>query len=120
MFVLKVRMGKGKGGFDHWGCFGTAGKVIFEISAPDMRVELAKRALLAAGTAIPGPVQFINRATLEVPAVVGLSRSPRMHAGRKFEEPINTSRKVRALEAPIAIPSVQIGHQKLEKHYRIA
>lgn len=107
-------MGKGKGSIDHWGLLAPAGKVLFEVSAPDMRIEIAKEALLAAGLAIPGPVQFVQKAKLAVPAVVGQSRSPIFHAGRKVEGVVD--KKIRSIETPPVIPSLQIGHEKLSKH----
>lgn len=109
-------MGKGKGTFDHWGTLVPAGKMLFEIKAPDLRVELAREALLTAGQAIPGPVQFVNRATLNQPAIVGLSRSPVFHAGMKVNGPID--RKIRTTEIPPVVPSKQIGYEKVEKANR--
>jgi len=106
-------MGKGKGSFDHWGTLVPAGKMLFEISAPDMRIEVAREALEAAGRAIPGPVQFVNKAALKEPAIVGLSRAPIFHAGIKVEGPIDT--KVRSAEIPQAVVSHQAGYEKLEK-----
>ena len=107
-------MGKGKGSFDHWGLLAPAGKILFEISAPDMRIEIAKEALQNAGMAIPGPVQFIERAKLAVPGVVGNSRAPEFHAGRKVEGKVDS--KVRSTAPPPVIASTQIGHEKLAKH----
>jgi hypothetical protein len=106
-------MGKGKGGFDHWGTLVPAGKMLFEISAPDMRIEIAKEALQAAGKAIPGPVQFVDRAKLLEPAVMGLGRSPVYHAGMKVEGSIDS--KVRSKEVLPVVISKQIGYEKLAK-----
>jgi hypothetical protein len=106
-------MGKGKGTFDHWGTLVPPGKMIFELSAPDLRVELARRALLAAGRALPGPVQFVNKATLDQPALVGFTRTPVFHAGMKVEGPID--RRVRTTEIPPVIASKQVGYEKLGK-----
>jgi ribosomal protein L16/L10AE len=44
--------------------------MLFEISAPDMRIEIAKEALQAASKAILGPEQFVDRAKLQEPAVM--------------------------------------------------
>src|SRR5579871_2686915 len=99
-------MGKGKGTFDHWGTLVPAGKVLFEVSGPDLRVEIAREALLAAAKAIPGPVQFVNRATLTQPAIIGLSRTPIFHAGMKVDGPID--QKIRTTEIPSVVTSTQI------------
>jgi hypothetical protein len=107
-------MGKGKGGFDHWGLLAPAGKMLFEISAPDMRIEIAKEALLAAGMAIPGPTQFVDKSKLAVPAIIGLRRTPIYFAGRKVEGVVDS--KVRAEKSPPVVTSIQIGYEKLAKH----
>jgi hypothetical protein len=106
-------MGKGKGTFDHWGLLAAAGKMIFEVSAPDVRIEIIKEALLQAGKAIPGPVQFVNRATLDNPAIVGLSMTPLFHAGIKVEGPMDKARRL-AKNPPVVV-SPQIGYEKLAK-----
>src|SRR5271170_2143941 len=107
-------MGKGKGTFDHWGLLAPAGKVLFEIKAPDMKLHIAKEALQAAGMAIPGPVQFVNRATMVQPAYCGRGPSPVFHAGIKVDGLIDT--KVRTEAAPSVVVSPQIGYEKLQKH----
>ena len=110
-------MGKGKGTFDHWGLLAPAGKILFEIKAPDMKLHIAKEALEAAGRAIPGRTAFVNKATLLQPAYCGRTSSPVFHAGIKVEGgSIDT--KVRAEAAPSAVISPQIGYEKLEKHTR--
>lgn len=106
-------MGKGKGTFDHWGTLVPAGKVLFEVSAPDLRIEIAKEALLAAGKAIPGPVQFVDRSKLKDPAIVGLSRTPVFHAGVKVDGTVDS--KVRSKEALPVVISPHIGYEKLAK-----
>jgi len=106
-------MGKGKGTFDHWGLLAPAGKILFEIKAPDMKLHIAKEALQAAGMAIPGRVQFVNKATLLQPAYCGKSVSPVYHAGIKVDGAIDT--KIRAKEALSPVISPHIGYEKLEK-----
>lgn len=106
-------MGKGKGSFDHWGTVVPAGKMLFEISAPELRTEIAREALEAAGRAIPGPVQVVNKAKLKEPAIVGLSRVPVFHAGVKVEGPVD--RKIRTATIPEAVVSLQAGYEKREK-----
>jgi Ribosomal protein L16p/L10e len=109
----QVRMGKGKGTFDHWATLVPAGKILFEICAPDLRVEIARDALEAAARAIPGPCQFINRSKLTQPAYVGLSRSSEFHAGFEVKGPIDS--KVRSAETPPVVVSKQVGYEKLAK-----
>jgi Ribosomal protein L16p/L10e len=106
-------MGKGKGGFDHWGMNAQPGKVLFEIAASDLRVEIAREALLEAGKVIPGRVQFVQRKKLVQPAVVGFQQSPLYFAGRQREGPVD--RKIRTLEIPVPIFSKQVGYEKLAK-----
>lgn len=107
-------MGKGKGTFDHWGLLAPAGKILFEITAPDIKLHIAKEAIQAAGMAIPGKVQFVNKATLRQPAYCGRDQSPVYHAGIKVEGAMDT--KIRAEAAPSVVVSPQIGYEKLQKH----
>jgi hypothetical protein len=106
-------MGKGKGGFDHWGVLYPAGRMIFEISAPDVRREIAKQFLLKAGKALPGSVGFVDRISVPEQATIGLTRTPIFHAGVKVEGPIDS--KVRAMVKPPVVTSKQIGYEKLAK-----
>jgi hypothetical protein len=106
-------MGKGKGTFDHWGCLAQAGKMMFEISSPELRIEDARDALQAAGEAIPGPVQFVDKAKLKLPAIVGLSQTPEFHAGIKVEGPIDS--KIRSAKQPPIVVSNQLGQRKLTR-----
>jgi ribosomal protein L16/L10AE len=85
-------MGKGKGSFDQWGTLAPASKMLFEISSLGIRIEIAKEVLVAAGKAIPGPVQFVNEAKLTEPAIVGLSWTTIFHAGIKVDGPIDTKK----------------------------
>jgi hypothetical protein len=107
-------MGKGKGTFDHWGLLAPAGKVLFELKAPDVKLHIVKEAFEAAGMAIPGPVQFLIRANMKEPAYCGRGPSPVYHAGIKVEGPIDT--KIRAEAAPSVVISPHIGYEKLRKH----
>jgi hypothetical protein len=106
-------MGKGKGGFDHWGFFAPAGKMLFEIRAPDLRIEIAREAMYAAGRILPGPVQFVQKKETPNPAYLGLRPVPKHHAGRVLEGPVNT--KVRAGYKPVVVAAVNIGERKLKK-----
>jgi hypothetical protein len=106
-------MGKGKGGFDHWGMNAQPGKVLWELSAPDLRVEIAREVLLAAGRALPGRVHFVDKRKLVNPAVVGFLQAPISFAGMRVVGPIDG--KVRAVETPTAIISKHIGYEKMVK-----
>ena len=106
-------MGKGKGTFDHWGTLVPAGKILFEVTAPGVRVEIIREALMKAGKAIPGPVQFVIKERLRVPGYCGLKKTPMFHAGIKIEGPID--KKVRAETIPLAVLSKQAGHEKRER-----
>ncbi|OLL24211.1 54S ribosomal protein L16, mitochondrial [Neolecta irregularis DAH-3] len=55
------RMGKGKGGFDHWAARVSHGKITFEIGGGDIREEIARDALRQAGAKLPGRHQFVKR-----------------------------------------------------------
>jgi hypothetical protein len=105
-------MGKGKGGFHHWGFLAPAGKMLFELRAPDMRVEVAREALYAAGRVLPGPVQFIQRKDTPTPAIIGTKPASKYHAGRVQlkDEPVDG--KVRAKEKPDVIPAINVGEAK--------
>jgi hypothetical protein len=106
-------MGKGKGGFHHWGFFAAAGKMLFEVRAPDLRIEVARDAFYAAGRILPGPVQFVQKKDTPNPAIIGLRPAPRYHAGRVQEGPVDT--RVRAKDKPEVVAAVNIGTRKLKK-----
>jgi Ribosomal protein L16p/L10e len=106
-------MGKGKGGFSHWGFFAPAGKMLFEVRAPDLRIEVARDAFYAAGRILPGPVQFVQKKDTPNPAILGLKPVPKFHAGRVQEGRVDT--KVRAKETPVIVAAVNIGTRKLKK-----
>jgi len=106
-------MGKGKGGFDHWGVLYPAGRMIFEVSAPGARREIVKEMLVKAGKALPGAVGFVDRVSVPQPATIGLSRTAVFHAGIKVEGPIDS--KVRTTEKLPVVTSKQIGYEKLAK-----
>ncbi|KAI9596282.1 ribosomal protein L10e/L16 [Syncephalis fuscata] len=57
----EVRMGKGKGAFDHWECRVPPGRVIFELGGTeDLRPELAKEAVRIAAHKMPVKVEFLD------------------------------------------------------------
>jgi len=51
--ILKVRMGKGKGSFDHWASRIAVSKVIFELKG-DIHEQVARDAFRIAGNKMPG------------------------------------------------------------------
>jgi len=55
---LEVRMGKGKGGVDHWLTKVSPGSVIFELGAPSKLI--AETALLSVGKKLPFKTSFIK------------------------------------------------------------
>ncbi|RKP27009.1 ribosomal protein L10e/L16 [Syncephalis pseudoplumigaleata] len=61
----EVRMGKGKGAFDHWVCRVPPGRVVFELGGTDeLRPELAKEAIRLAAHKMPVRVEFLDREQL--------------------------------------------------------
>ncbi|AET41272.1 mitochondrial 54S ribosomal protein uL16m Ecym_7453 [Eremothecium cymbalariae DBVPG len=60
----ETRMGKGKGGFDHWMVRVPTGKMIFEIGGDDLHEKVAREAFRKAGTKLPGNYEFVTRNSL--------------------------------------------------------
>ncbi|CAI4055004.1 mitochondrial 54S ribosomal protein uL16m SKDI_02G0700 [Saccharomyces kudriavzevii IFO 1802] len=56
----ETRMGKGKGGFDHWMVRVPTGKVLFEINGDDLHEKVAREAFRKAGTKLPGVYEFVS------------------------------------------------------------
>lgn len=59
---LETRMGKGKGGVDHWVALIKPGKVLYEIEGVTM--EQAREAFRLAGHKLPVATQFVQRETI--------------------------------------------------------
>lgn len=59
----QTRMGKGKGGFDHWACRVTCGKVLFEIRG-DIHERVAREALRKAADKLPGLYEIVTKQSL--------------------------------------------------------
>ncbi len=55
----ETRMGKGKGGVDHWVCVVHAGKILFEMEG--IPAELAKEAFEIAAQKLPVKCKYISR-----------------------------------------------------------
>lgn len=60
----ETRMGKGKGGFDHWMARVPTGKIIFEMDGDDLHEKVAREAFRKAGTKLPGVYEFVSRDSL--------------------------------------------------------
>ncbi|KAI9739374.1 MAG: mitochondrial ribosomal large subunit component [Claussenomyces sp. TS43310] len=66
----EVRMGKGKGSFDHWASRIAVSKVIFELKG-DIHEKVARDAFRLAGNKMPGLYEFVKKGD---PAVVGITK----------------------------------------------
>ena len=55
----EVRMGKGKGGVDHWVCVVRPGRVLFEVA--NVPREMAQNALRRAAAKLPLKTRFVER-----------------------------------------------------------
>ncbi|AEY95912.1 FADL304Wp [Eremothecium gossypii FDAG1] len=60
----ETRMGKGKGGFDHWMARVPTGKIIFEMDGDNLHEKVAREAFRKAGTKLPGTYEFVKRDSL--------------------------------------------------------
>ncbi|SCU84513.1 LADA_0D02102g1_1 [Lachancea dasiensis] len=60
----ETRMGKGKGGFDHWMVRVPTGKIIFEMDGDDLHEKVAREAFRKAGSKLPGVYEFVSKESL--------------------------------------------------------
>lgn len=60
----ETRMGKGKGGFDHWMVRVPTGKIIFEMDGDNLHERLAREAFKKASSKLPGVYEFVKRDSL--------------------------------------------------------
>ncbi|EPE07417.1 ribosomal protein l16p l10e [Ophiostoma piceae UAMH 11346] len=90
----EIRMGKGKGSFDHWAARCSVNKVLFELRGA-LHEQVARDAFRLAGNKLPGQYKFVKRG--EAP-VVGITRLD----GVTLEE---LKRPRRAVPAPAAAPA---------------
>lgn len=60
----ETRMGKGKGGFDHWMARVPTGKVIFEMDGDNLHERVAREAFRKASTKLPGIYEFVTQNSL--------------------------------------------------------
>ncbi|EOA91180.1 39S ribosomal protein L16 [Exserohilum turcicum] len=65
-----VRMGKGKGSFDHWTARVAVSKIIFEIKG-DLHEQVVRDAFRLAGNKLPGLYEFVKKGD---PPVMGLTK----------------------------------------------
>ncbi|TVY42835.1 54S ribosomal protein L16, mitochondrial [Lachnellula occidentalis] len=66
----EVRMGKGKGSFDHWASRIAVSKIIFELKG-DVHEQVARDAFRLAGNKMPGQYEFVKKGD---PPVVGITK----------------------------------------------
>ncbi|CAG8953193.1 hypothetical protein HYFRA_00003394 [Hymenoscyphus fraxineus] len=66
----EVRMGKGKGSFDHWASRVAVSKVIFELKG-EIHEQVARDAFRLAGNKMPGQYEFVKKGD---PPVVGITK----------------------------------------------
>ncbi|CAL3972736.1 hypothetical protein PZA11_004223 [Diplocarpon coronariae] len=66
----EVRMGKGKGSFDHWASRIAVNKVIFELKGA-VHEQVARDAFRIAGNKMPGMYEFVKKGD---PAIVGITK----------------------------------------------
>ncbi|KAG9246892.1 ribosomal protein L10e/L16 [Calycina marina] len=66
----EVRMGKGKGSFDHWASRIAVSKVVFELKG-DIHEQVARDAFRIAGNKMPGMWEFVKKGD---PPVVGITK----------------------------------------------
>ncbi|KAL8797185.1 MAG: hypothetical protein Q9195_000652 [Heterodermia aff. obscurata] len=66
----EMRMGKGKGTFDHWASRVAVNKVLFEIKG-DLHEEVVRDAFRLAGNKMPGLYEFVRRGD---PPIMGITK----------------------------------------------
>ncbi|CZT41591.1 related to ribosomal protein L16 precursor, mitochondrial [Rhynchosporium secalis] len=67
----EVRMGKGKGSFDHWASRIAVSKVIFELKG-DIHEQVARDAFRIAGNKMPGMYEFVKKGDAPVVGITKL------------------------------------------------
>ncbi|RKF72705.1 54S ribosomal protein L16, mitochondrial [Golovinomyces cichoracearum] len=92
---IQVRMGKGKGSFDHWASRIAVSKIIFEIKG-DIHEQVARDAFRLAGNKMPGKYEFVKKGD---PPVVGITALN----GISLEELKRPRRKV-----PLPMPPLRL------------
>ncbi|KAL2021526.1 hypothetical protein VTK56DRAFT_7025 [Thermocarpiscus australiensis] len=91
----EMRMGKGKGSFDHWAARVAVNQIIFEIRGV-LHEQVIRDAFRLAGNKLPGQYEVVKRGD---PPVVGITK---LEGGLTLEDLKRPRRKLPALEAPAA------------------
>ncbi|KAI1817079.1 ribosomal protein L16p/L10e [Poronia punctata] len=93
----EIRMGKGKGSFDHWAARVAVNQIILELKGL-VHEQVVRDAFRLAGNKLPGQWEFVKRGE---PAVVGITKLD----GVTLEELMRPRRKVSADEIkPVSAP----------------
>ncbi|KKA30134.1 hypothetical protein TD95_001992, partial [Thielaviopsis punctulata] len=66
----EIRMGKGKGGFDHWACRMAVNQIVFEIRGL-LHEKVIRDAFRLAGSKLPGQWEFVTK---DAAPVVGMTK----------------------------------------------
>ena len=93
-----MRMGKGKGSFDHWASRVAVNRVIFEIRGA-LHEQVARDAFRLAGNKLPGQYEFIKKGE---PAVVGITKLD----GVTLEDLKRPRKQLPTAQAPEVTPAV--------------
>ncbi|KAL8874528.1 MAG: hypothetical protein Q9174_000166 [Haloplaca sp. 1 TL-2023] len=75
----EVRMGKGKGSFDHWAARVAVSRIMFELKG-DLHEQIVRDAFRLAGNKLPGLYEFVRKGD---PPVMGITK---VEAGTTLEE----------------------------------
>ncbi|ROW04284.1 hypothetical protein VSDG_00790 [Cytospora chrysosperma] len=94
----EVRMGKGKGSFDHWASRVAVNRVLFELRGA-LHEQVARDAFRLAGNKLPGQYEFIKKGE---PAVVGITKLD----GVTLEDLKRPRKQVPTAQAPVVTPAV--------------
>ncbi|KUI57684.1 Replication factor C subunit 5 [Cytospora mali] len=97
----EVRMGKGKGSFDHWASRVAVNRVLFELRGA-LHEQVARDAFRLAGNKLPGQYEFIKRGE---PPVVGITKLD----GVSLEDLKRPRKQVPTAQAPAVTPAAQSG-----------
>ncbi|KAK1772450.1 ribosomal protein L10e/L16 [Phialemonium atrogriseum] len=94
----EVRMGKGKGSFDHWASRIAVNQVLFEVRGA-LHEQVARDAFRLAGNKLPGQYEFVKKGD---PAVVGITKLD----GVTLEELKRPRRQLPTVEATVSSPAI--------------
>lgn len=94
----EMRMGKGKGSFDHWAARVAVNQILFEVRG-ELHEQVVRDAFRLAGNKLPGEHEFVRKGD---PAVVGITKLD----GITLEELKRPRRKIAEVELPSISPSI--------------